>query len=407
MSISVKGTVSGLTVSGLTVSGLFLRSIFIAGLFCLIMASVFPAVLFAASPAFAQQGAANASAAAPIGPADGEQHEWRSGGAVMASLKFGSREGEIGCADPAAALYGFISPTSLFYKNGALFILDAPNFRINKYVAKGPGKPFVMDKTIVLYEKPSSQSQSQPQSPSSSDAAIEGAGAPPLFTDLSVLDNGAIFVASSREKLIYHYDASGVLISRISPKVKLDGITRIWAESEKKILIEDPFGGKIYVINSSGALIYELDLNFQPLILPSGETVKVEYSEDAAASREITIKTYKIPAKLESASIKTAFHLPVQNFMALGADGDNNLTAYAVLGAYNDAPSEAYFVKINMATGKIIDKTPAPISPEMSCMRYVRAASGNGPESVGSGGPFIFARSNEDEYLVTKHDFKR
>lgn len=389
-------------VSRATRAALFFKPLSIAGLVCAVMAFVVSALLFFAQPLLAQQ-AVLASAGQP----DGEQHEWRSGGTVMASLKFGSRAGEIGCADPAAALYGFISPTSLFYKNGALFILDAPNFRINKYIAKGPGKPFVLDKTIVLYEKLSSPSQSQPSSPSPSDAAVEGAGAPPLFTDLSVLDNGAIFVASSREKLIYHYDASGVLISKISPKVKLEGITRIWAESEKKILAEDPFGGKIYVINSSGALIYELDLNFQPLILPSGETVKVEYSEDAAASREITIKTYKIPAKLESASIKTVFHLPVQNFMALGADGDNNLTAYAVLGAYNDVPSEAYFVKINMSTGKIIDKTPAPISPEMSCMRYVRAASGVGAESGGSGGPFIFARSNEDEYLVTRHDFKR
>lgn len=391
MSINAKNSVSWAARAAL-----FFKPLSTAGLFCAAMAFTAVVTLFAAQPLLAQQ-AVSASAGQP----DGEQHEWRSGGTVMASLKFGSRAGEIGCADPAGELYGFISPTSLFYKNGALFILDAPNFRINKYIAKGPGKPFVLDKTIVLYEKPSSQSPS-----SQPDAAVEGAGAPPLFTDLSVLDNGAIFVASSREKLIYHYDASGVLISKISPKVKLDGITRIWAESEKKILAEDPFGGKMYVINSAGALIYELDLNFQPLILPSGETVKVEYSEDAASSREITIKTYKIPAKFESASIKTIFHLPVQNFMALGADGGNNLTAYAVLGAYNDAPSEAYFVKINMSTGNIIDKTPAPISPEMSCMRYVRAAPGVGAESAG-GGPFIFARSNEDEYLVTRHDFKR
>lgn len=367
-------------VFGFRFSGLFIKSIIY----------VFTAVLlFTAPPVFAQR------------PADGEQNEWRAGGAVMASLKFGPRVGEVGCSDPAAALYGFISPTSLFYKNGALFVLDAPNFRVNKYVARGPGKPFVIDKTIILYEKTS-------LTPS---AAVEGASAPPpLFTDLSVLDNGAIFVASSREKLIYHYDASGVLISKISPKVKLDGITRIWADSEKKILAEDPFGGKIYVISSAGELIYELDINFQPLILPSGEMVRVEYSEDAAASREVTIKTYKIPAKLESASIKAVFHLPVQNFIALGANGADNLTAYVVLGAYNDAPSEAYFVSINLSAGRIIEKAPAPISPEMSCMRYVRSAF-SGPAAGGGGnsggGPFIFARSIEDEYLVTKHDFNR
>lgn len=315
------------------------------------------------------------------------QPEWQAPGATMAALKFGPGADQVGCADEKTALYDFISPTSVFYKNGALFVLDAPNFRLNKYTAKAPGKPYTLDASIKLYEKPAV-------------ASDENAPAAPLFTDMAVLDNGTVFAASSREKLIYRYDASGALTGKISPRVKLDGITRIWADSEKKLLIEDPFAGKIFVINHAGELIYELDLNFQPVLLPSGETVRVEYPESPDAAREINIKTFKIPAKFESASIKAAFHMPVQNFIALGGDASGStLFAYVVLGAFNDAPAEAYFVSIDLSSGAVTAKTPAPISPEMSCMRYVRMA--------GSEGSFIFARSNEDEYLVTKHALKQ
>lgn len=331
----------------------------------------------AASPASAQQ-RTQQQAVAPAA-----QPEWQAPGAAMAALKFGPGADQVGCADENTALYDFISPTSVFYKNGALFVLDAPNFRLNKYTAKAPGKPFTLDSSIKLYEKPAS-------------ASAENAPDAPLFTDLAVLDNGTIFAASSREKLIYRYDASGALTGKISPRVKLDGITRIWADSEKKLLIEDPFAGKIFVINHAGELIYELDLNFQPLLLSTGETVRVEYPENPASAREINIKTFKIPAKFESASIKAVFHMPVQNFIALGGDASGaDLFAYVVLGEFNDAPAEAYFVKIDLSNGAVTAKTPAPISPEMSCMRYVRMA--------GAEGSFIFARSNEDEYLVTKH----
>jgi len=325
--------------------------------------------------------------------------EWSAGGTVIAAFKFGPGAGEVGCADDKTALYDFISPASLFYKNGALFILDTPNFRLNKYVVKLPGGSFVYERSIVLYEPPARSGfksggrvDLQPVEP-----------AAPLFTDFVVLDNGAMFVASSREKLIYHYDASGVLVSKIKPAVKLEGITRIWADSEKKILIEDPFGGSVFVINSSGALIYELDLSFQPLFLPSGDMIKVEYCESVDESREISIKTYRIPNKFESASVRVKFHLPLQNFMALGSDEKTGyLTAYAVLGACGDAPAEAYFVKIDLLNGDIVDKIPAPVSPEMSCMRYVRAAGVSGEKKESS---FIFARSNEDEYSVTRHSF--
>lgn len=344
----------------------------------------------AAPPAVSRQSApVSASAAkahAPAASAAVQQDEWQAPGAVMASLRFGRGAGEVGCSDPKDALYDFISPTSIFYKNGALFILDAPNFRILKYTAAAPGKPYAPAGAIKLWEPPAS---------SPAKAAVE----PPLFTDLAVLDNGTIFVAGSREKVIYRYDASGAPAGVIKPRVKLDGITRIWADGEKKLLIEDPFAGRIFVINQAGELIYELDLNFQPVLLPSGETVRVEYPEAAESSREISIKTYKIPAKLESASVKAVFHLPVQNFIALGGGPETSrssrLYAYAVLGAFNDAPSEAWFVEIDLSDGAILAKAPAPVSPEMSCMRYVRAA--------GDGGSFIFARSSEDEYIVTKH----
>jgi hypothetical protein len=332
----------------------------------------------AASPASAQQKKLQQANAVPAAPP-----EWQAPGSTMAALKFGPGADQVGCADEKTALYDFISPTSVFYKNGALFVLDAPNFRLNKYTAKSPGKPYTLDTSIKLYEKPAS-------------APAENATPAPLFTDLAVLDNGTVFAASSREKLIYRYDASGALTGKISPRVKLDGITRIWADSEKKLLIEDPFAGKIFVINHAGELIYELDLNFQPVLLPSGETVRVEYPENPDSSREINVKIFKIPAKFESASIKAVFHMPVQNFIALGGDASGaNLFAYVVLGAFNDAPSEAYFVKIDLSNGAVTAKTPAPISPEMSCMRYVRMA--------GAEGTFIFARSSEDEYLVTKH----
>jgi hypothetical protein len=335
----------------------------------------------AASPASAQQHNQR-QASAPAA-----QPEWQAPGVTMAALKFGPGADQVGCSDEKTALYDFISPTSVFYKNGALFVLDAPNFRLNKYTAKAPGKPFTLDSSIKLYEKPASAPD---------ETAAENVPAAPLFTDLAVLDNGTIFAASSREKLIYRYDASGALTGKISPRIKLDGITRIWADSEKKLLIEDPFAGKIFVINHAGELIYELDLNFQPLLLSTGETVRVEYPENPDSAREINIKTFKIPAKFESASIKAAFHMPVQNFIALGGDASGSiLFAYVVLGPFNDAPAEAWFVKIDLSTGAVTAKTPAPISPEMSCMRYVRMA--------GAEGSFIFARSNEDEYLVTKH----
>ncbi|OGM04341.1 MAG: hypothetical protein A2008_04730 [Candidatus Wallbacteria bacterium GWC2_49_35] len=336
----------------------------------------------AASPASAQQHNQQRQANAPAA-----QPEWQAPGATMAALKFGPGADQVGCVDEKTALYDFISPTSVFYKNGALFILDAPNFRLNKYTAKAPGKPFTFDSAIKLYKKPASDP---------AETAAENAPAAPLFTDLAVLDNGTIFVASSREKLIYRYDASGALTGKISPRIKLDGITRIWADSEKKLLIEDPFAGKIFVINHAGELIYELDLNFQPVLLPSGETVRVEYPETPDSSREINVKIFKIPAKFESASIKAVFHMPVQNFIALGSDASgSSLYAYVVLGPFNDAPAEAWFVSIDLSSGAVTAKTPAPISPEMSCMRYVRM--------TGVEGSFIFARSNEDEYLVTKH----
>ncbi len=339
----------------------------------------------AVSPASAQQNHQRQNGRQAVAP--DVQPEWQAPGAVIAALKFGPGAGQVGCADEKTALYDFISPTSVFYKNGALFVLDAPNFRLNKYTAKAPGKPYTLDASIKLYEKPAS-------------APAENAPAAPLFTDMAVLDNGTVFAASSREKLIYRYDASGALTGKISPRVKLDGITRIWADSEKKLLIEDPFAGKIFVINHAGELIYELDLNFQPVLLPSGETVRVEYPENPDAAREINIKTFKIPAKFESASIKASFHMPVQNFIALGGSASGSaLFAYVVLGAFNDAPAEAYFVSIDLSSGAVTAKTPAPISPEMSCMRYVRMA--------GSEGSFIFARSNEDEYLVTKHALKQ
>ncbi|HPG58632.1 MAG TPA: hypothetical protein PKW98_12515 [Candidatus Wallbacteria bacterium] len=327
---------------------------------------------------FFQADAAMAEGSGDSGPA---QASWEARGDTVVSLKFGPGANSVGCADPKDALYDFISPTSLFYKNGALFILDAPNFRLNKYSAKTPGKPYTLDKSITLFDA----------------ARVPKNTEKPLFTDLAVLDNGAVFIASSREKVLYHYDASGALIGKIAPKVKIEGITRIWVESEKKMLIEDPFSGKMYVINSSGELIYELDLNFQPVIMPSGDTVKVVYNETPSMPNEISLKTYKIPAKFESASLKAVFHIPVQNFMVLGCDADKNILAYAVLGAYNDAPSEAYFVKLSGATGRLISKTPAPISPEMSCMRYVRAAEK---------GTFIFAHADEDEYRVAKYVLK-
>lgn len=324
---------------------------------------------------------ADAAAAAGSGDSGPSQAAWEARGETVVSLKFGSGANSVGCADPKDALYDFISPTSLFYKNGALFVLDAPNFRINKYSAKAPGKPYTLDKTISLFDSARASKDAEK----------------PLFTDLAVLDNGAVFAASSREKVLYHYDASGALIGKITPKVKIEGITRIWVESEKKMLLEDPFSGKMYVINSAGDLIYELDLNFQPVIMASGDTVKVVYNENPSMPSEISLKTYRIPAKFESASLKAAFHLPVQNFMVLGCDADKNILAYAVLGAYNDAPSEAYFVKLSGATGRLISKTPAPISPEMSCMRYVRAAEN---------GAFIFASADEDEYRVAKYTLK-
>lgn len=293
------------------------------------------------------------------------------GGKAFFTASWGADIGQVGATSPELAVCDFISPTSFITSGERLYILDAPNYRLLCY-----GKDRKFEWAYNLEKKFSSEVM--------------------LYTDLAILPDGVIAVASSREKVIYKISNAGKLVSKIKPAFEVKTIMRISSDASGNILIEDPDSEKLFLMKANGEFIESTNItNAQTLLLSDSGCLKLEMPAESKPPFKVKARTFKFGKELPAKLMNIDFDKQVQNLIALGETADKSIMIYAVLGANQDVPTDAMVLKLG-ADGKTVSRIAAPISPEMLTMRYVRMKNDN---------EVLFASGNEDEYVISLFDF--
>lgn len=292
-------------------------------------------------------------------------------GKVFFTAPWGAGPGHIGASSPDSAVCDFISPTSFITSGDRLYILDAPNYRLVCY-----GKDRRFEWQYDLEKKIGPEVM--------------------LYTDLAAMPDGSIAVSSSREKVIYKISRDGKFIAKIKPAFGIKTIMRISSDISGNILVEDPDSEKMFLMKGTGEFIASTNItNAQTLLLPESGCLKLEMPAENKPPFIAKARTFKFGKELPAKLINIEFNKQVQNLIALGETADRSIMIYAVLGASQDAPTDAQVLKIG-ADGKTVSRIDAPISPEMLTMRYVRMKNDN---------EVLFASGNEDGYVISLFDF--
>ncbi|HNY10316.1 MAG TPA: hypothetical protein PKK26_01880 [Candidatus Wallbacteria bacterium] len=292
-------------------------------------------------------------------------------GKVFFTASWGAGAGHVGAASPEFAVCDFISPTSFITSGDRLYILDAPNYRLNCY-----GKDRNFEWKYDLEKKIGSQTM--------------------LYTDLAVMPDESVVVSSSREKVLYKISRDGKFISKIKPAFEVKTIMRIASDISGNILIEDSDSEKMFLMDGAGSLMDSTNItNAQTLLLSGARCLKLEMPSESQPPFKAKARIFKFGKELPVQLMNIEFDKQVQNLIALGETADRSIMIYAVLGSAQDAPTDALVLKLG-PDGKTVSRIDAPISPEMLTMRYVRMKNDN---------EVLFASGNEDGYVISSFDF--
>ncbi len=292
-------------------------------------------------------------------------------GKVFFTAPWGSEAGRVGAATPELAVCDFISPTSFLTSGDRLYVLDAPNYRLICY-----GKDRKFEWKYDLEKKLGPETM--------------------LYTDIAVMPDESVAVSSSREKVLYKISKDGKFIEKIKPAFEIKTIMRISSDASGNILVEDPDSEKIFLMKGTGEFIESTNItNAQTLLLSGSRCLKLEMPSENKPPFMVKARAFKFGKELLAQLMNIAFDKQVQNLIALGETSDRSIMIYAVLGANQDAPTDALVLKLG-PDGKTVSRIDAPISPEMLTMRYVRMKNDN---------EVLFASGNEDGYIISLFDF--
>ena len=282
---------------------------------------------------------------------------------------FGTAENQLGSPSKGKKVMGFYAPTSFDVKNGDIYILDAPNYRIIKY-----GSDKKAHKVCIL-EKTDGRKKI-------------------LYSDIALLADNSMLVTSGHG-VLYEFDKTGKFIKKIKAAEGVKMVNKFGVDETGNIILPDPLNGKTVIAGADGKKIADVPFLAESAFFPQAGIVNIAKKKEKNESVISLNISYPVDKKKGGRTIEVKIDEPVRGASLVGVNADNSFVLFISTAKGTDFLDATYAVKIS-PEGKVIKKINIPLKSHLTTIRNIRL------ENAGS---LLFATEGEEGYIISRYKF--
>ncbi len=193
-------------------------------------------------------------------------------------------------------------------------------------------------------------------------------GSETLYSDLAMMPDGTLLVASARPQAI-HFIKDGKLLRKMDIHTLVQYIDRFRTDDSGLIMVDDPIKGSRYVFDDKGTIVRTLPWEFLPIILPGKKVARSEIPEASQPPFPARITLFDLADIVKGTGTFTLSLEKLPLFVqVLGMTPAGELLVFVISGREGDVPEKGLAMRVDR-DGKVVGSVEMPWKARSSTFR--------------------------------------